>query len=459
MIYILFILSLIAYVFAPNNYSIVFCNLVLILFLFSVFVFYKKYLVKMGYVNFHVFFLISFFFVNYIYPNFIYPIDPEYFFMFGFDFDYKNISRGLALAQLAIISYMVGVISFRKNDSTTSRICNYSINTMLLSFVKLLLIISTVYIVYVIYSQATSDDGLIMIASSAVSIYIMVFTIYVLLNSEFNKENLFENRIFFLKSNAIVVFSIVLVAGFALWYGDRGIVIQIGLIMLFVYFDYVKKIALRYIFAMVLIGFILMTFISSTRNSENNMKDSGISNALNEGIGTLGDFTHLWEYGKDFIINSRNNYVSFEIVEETDFLYGKGYFPYLFSPIPRLPLLMTDLVYNSTPEELSTARIISLREGVDDWGLGTNAVGDVYMNFGALGVVCFFCFFGFLIRWLELDNNIYKKIAFLTVISMSLYLPRASLISVFEASRTVFILWILLKLFKVKKLENEDIIY
>lgn len=459
MIYILFIVSIFSYVFAPESYSYLFCSFELGLFIISVSFFLKKIIIGGNLVNFHVFFIISYFFVNYVYPIFIYPIDPEYFFMFSFEFNHNNIPRGLALCQVAIVSYMIGVLRYRKNEAKTQKSYNSFINIRLLTFLKFLLIVVTLYFIYIVYSQSNSQDVEAMIDHITVSIYMSILGIYLLLNCEFYKTNIFQNFKSFISHNTLIIISILLVSYFSLWYGDRGPVIQIGLMTLFVYSIYVNKIALRVIILLVAVGFVVMTFVSSTRGSENNLRNSNFSKTFTEGIDAFSTFTSLWDYGMDFIINSRSTYVAFEIVQENGFLYGKSYVPYLFVPVPGLPVLVTELLFNTSPEELSTARIISNKEGIYDWGLGTNSVGDIYMNFGVPGVITLFLFFGFFIRWVELGESLYLKIAYLTTMSLAVYYPRASLLTSFDIVRTIIILWILFKLFNKNKFKNENIIY
>ena len=140
-----------------------------------------------------------------------------------------------------------------------------------------------------------------------------------------------------------------------------------------------------------------------------------------------------------------------EIVDEKGYLYGKSYFPILFSPLPGLPTLLTEFIIGKTPKELSTAQIITDREGILYGGLGTNAVGDMYMNWGLLGIIVSFILFGIAIRWLELSTNIYMQLAFLLTIALAIYFPRASLFENFPTViRGVFILFILMSIFKSK---------
>lgn len=452
MLILLFIISLISYIVAPDTYSFAFCVYELILFLVSCFFFYRKISFPTGLVNFHFFFLFSFFFVNYIYPVFLYPIDAEYFFMFSFNFDENNISQGTALAQLAITSYMMGVSLYQPNTEEETGFDFSKITPAFATFLNVLFVLSTLMYIYSVLSTADSE---IVINYQVVVIYIGLLSLKLLLKAEIYKTDFAGNMWFFLQKYWFELISVVIVVLFSLWFGDRGPVLQIGLILLFIYTVYVKKLSAKTISVLIIAGFVVMSFIAYTRSTDSNLKDTGISGALDEGGSTFSSFVTVWDFAMDFIINNRALYVGYEIVDENGYLYGKSYFPYFFSALPGLPVLFTQAVFSKNPEDFSTAVIISEREGVYDWGLGTNAVADSYMNFGVIGVLLMFVAFGYLIRYLERSNNFYAKFLFLSVISYALYFPRTSLIIIAEPVRLVLFFWILILLFNYKVTTKE----
>jgi len=447
MLLLFFIVSLVSYIMAPDTYSFGFCVYELVFFLVTCFVFYRKMTFPTGMVNFHFFFLFSFFFVNYVYPVFLYPIDAEYFFMFSFNFDENNISKGTALAQLAITSYMLGTSIFVTKSEEKTSFDFSSVNPPLVTFLNLLFILATLMFMYSVLSTMDSE---IVINYQVVVLYIGILSLKLLLKAEIYKEDLSNNKWFFLKIYWFELISVSIVTLFSLWFGDRGPVLQIGLILLFIYTIYVKKLSVKTLTLLILSGFIVMSFISYTRSTDSNIKDTGLSGALDEGGDTFSSFVTIWDYAMDFIVNNRALYVGYEIVEENGYLYGKSYFPYLFSPVPGLPVLLTRTLFGQDPDKLSTSVIISEREGVYDWGLGTNAVADGFMNLGVVGVVLLFLAFGYLIRFLEQSSNFYAKFMFLLVISYALYFPRASLIIIAEPVRLVLFFWVLVLFFNYK---------
>lgn len=452
MLFLFFILSIFGYLFAPNSYSHIFCVFQLVFYLFTVFYFLKRTMKSTGVVSFYLFFLLSFLFVNFIYPVFIYPIDPEYFFMFSFGFDENWISKSTALAQLSITAFFLGV-SFVKKDATAVNLVFFDksyFNHAFISFINIVHFLSSFVFIYVTIDNASKNE--IMINYHAVFLYIGSLVINTLIKAEIYKTELKNIGFEVFYIYWLELLSVFFIVVFSLWFGDRGPVLQVGLIGLLIYVRYVSVISPKKLFMLIIVGFIVMTFISTTRgSSEMSIKDKGLGVALAEGSKTLLSFDTFWDFGMDFIINNRSLYVAQEIVDERGYLMGLSYFPYLFSPIPGLPLLVTNAVFDKAPDEFSTSKIISEREGVFIWGLGTNAVGDSFMNFGVFGTVFMFMLFGYLVRFLELSNNIYAKIMYMYVFSLALYYPRSSLIIVLEPLRLMLILWLLLQLFNQKK--------
>lgn len=452
MLFLFFILSIFGYLFAPNSYSHIFCVFQLVFYLFTVFYFLKNTKTTSGIVSFYSFFLLSYLFVNFIYPVFIYPIDPEYFYMFSFGFDENWISKSTALAQMSITAFFLGVSFVKKDTATVNQVFfdKSYFNHAFISFINIVHFLSSFVFIYVTIDNASKNE--IMINYHAVFLYIGSLVINTLIKAEIYKNDLKNIGFEIFYIYWLELLSAFFIVVFSLWFGDRGPVLQVGLIGLLIYVRYVKPVSYKRLSLLIIVGFIVMTFISSTRGSSDmSIKDKGLGVAVTEGSKTLLSFDTFWDFGMDFIINNRSLYVAKEIVDERGYLMGLSYFPYIFSPIPGLPMLITHAVFDKAPDEFSTARIISDREGVYVWGLGTNAVGDSYMNFGTIGLVFMFMLFGYLVRFLELSNNIYAKIMYVYVFSLALYYPRSSLIIVLEPLRLMLILWVLLQLFNQRK--------
>jgi len=194
----------------------------------------------------------------------------------------------------------------------------------------------------------------------------------------------------------------------------------------------------------------ILTFIAYARTRDDTLLNSenSLSVYLERGKEKMKVNSFL-DLGMDLIVNNRNLYVGIDYANTHGYSYGKDMFIYMFAAVPRLPIFMADLVFNSTPRELGSAYIIT-REALGPnptWGLGTNLIADIYMNFGLFGVIIFMFLLGVIIRKLQITiqtkSNILSLIVYLFLISFSLYLPRTAYFSPLR-----YVLWaILLYLF------------
>lgn len=454
---VIFFSSLLLYFVAPANYELSFCQIELLIFLVSAMFLIRRTLIDGNYFNFHFFFSVSFFFVNFAYPNFIYPLNPEYFWIFTYNFNHDIIPKALSLSQLAFSSYIIGVIGYdkiKKNKRSASTSSDAIISEQMVRFIKIIFKIMTVLFCSLVVVSGLSlgySDIVEVINDQLVTSYIIILAIYLLVNNTFHKDNIKGNIKEFFNVNRTILGSALIIIILSFWYGDRGPVLQVTFILFSIFTTQVRRLRLRLLLPIIALGFILMTFVSSTRTGVNNLRTGSISDVVSEGIYKFTTFDTIWDYSMDLIIAARSAYVSLEIVEEKGYLYGKSYFPILFSPIPGLPTLLTEFIIGKSPSELSTAQIITNREGIIYGGLGTNAVGDMYMNLGILGTIVSFILFGITIRWLEFLTTIYMHLAFLLTMALAIYFPRASLFENFPTViRGIIILFVLLNIFKSK---------
>lgn len=444
---------------APDRYSLPYCSSVFILFTISIVLFLRTTFKNKNYFNFHLFFFLSIFFTNFAYPIFIYPTDPEYFSIFTFAFDHNLISKGTALSQMAVISYIIGArLIIKHNDRKSYRtVFDYSFSPQLIKILLALNIIFTIIFmghVLFMFSAYPDEETL---NTQIVNICVVIFTITLLINNLAIKHEIANESLFFLEKNKLLIISAAVIVLFSIWFGDRGPAIQVFFILMLVYVTFVKKIKIRYLIPLVAFGLFLMTMISYTRGGDSNLKSGSLSNTFSEASKEMGAFGSFWNYGMDLIVNNRNLYVAMELADRRELLYGKSYFPYLTSPIPGLPSLLTKSVFNKTPEDLATSTIITKYTGLE-WGLGSNAVGDIYINFGSPGVIFIFFLFGLFIAKLELSNSIYGLLAFTLIFALVIYYPRSSLFEQLSlVIRGIMILWIIFKITnnptKIKKIK------
>lgn len=458
--FLFFVISILLYIFSPNIYSY---NYNLIVFTFfcisSLWFLYATF--DGNYFNFHVLFLISYFFVSFVYPVFLFPNNPEYFPVYKRSFDYNIITRATSLSLLGITSYFLGAVL------TKSKTPNNNFNYKILSpksVIQTLIIISFVLFMVVLYNSwdgivsgqfgATDGGQQYLLALFQISFEIALIIEIYNLNKQY--EGSLKLIIFNFNKQLLalgIIFSFLFIR-----VGDRGPVIQLFLILLALYATYIKRLSLKMFLVLIIAGMLSLTFIAYARTQHNVSieKNTTISSFLENGSDKI-KLNSFWDIGMDLIVNNRNLYVGMKYADENGLCFGKNMFSYLFAPIPIMPTFMSKLVFNSTPTELSSGHIITTKSKAN-YGLGTHLIADIYMSFGAFGVVFFMLFFGYFIRNIQLQseakNNIVYLFLYFIMISFSIYMPRAPYFTPLR-----FLFWTVLLYYFVQLIVQSIILY
>ena len=447
---VLFIISILLYLFSPDTYSLAYCNLLFIIYIASSILIIRHSISGKNYFNFHLLFLISFFFVNFVYPVSIYPISPYYFPVYRFEFDPNFITKATALALLASSSYNIGVaLQFgRKEKSKASPNTNFLtlqyllIPLLYILFFFLFLFGGTQLLKFQFGSTFHIPPGLLLFFQVSLGLSLVI---------AFYAKSYSGSILDFLKNYNKAILLILLLYCFTfLATGDRGPLIQIVLIAFVSFTMFVRPMKLRNFIIIVLSGMLFLTFISYARTETNqSATETGVT--ISKGMQYM-KLNSFYDIGMDLIVNNRNLYTGYEYVEKHGISYGKSMYHQLFSPFPKLPSLFTQLVFNSDPVDLSTARILT-KEYDAHYGLGTNMVIDLYMNFGVLGVIIFMFVLGFIASKFQREayysNNFNYIIAYVFLVALAIYMPRST---IFDPLRPIIWAILLYQFLKVLRL-------
>lgn len=409
------ILSIIIYLFSPDEYNFYLCLFILVLFIFSFISEVKRTYKSEGYLNFTTFFSISFLFVNFFYPVFIFPVNKDYFLVFSrFTFDENVINKSTALALIGYNSFIVGKnwVSHRLENNIQRFKVNFVFVYGFIKYSTWLFLFLLIFLARDGISKGSSDafftvEPSILVITQCLINLLIIFT--------------FSQRKSFINLFPAFIYSLIF-----LYVGDRGSIIQTGLVLLISYNLFVKRINGKYLISLIIVGAIIMTIISSIRGKEGTQKN--ISEV---------EFANYYDFAMDLIVNNRNLYAGYEYVQKYGINYGQGAIPYIFSPIPLLPSFISNTFFDKTPQELSSGMILT-NEAEATWGLGTNLIIDLYMQFSLLGVLLFMWVLGLIVNNLENINfnNFFKIICYIFLFSFSIYMPRSSM---FDAIR--YIAW------------------
>lgn len=429
--YLLFVVSLFLYIFAPQGYDYNFCLALLVLFITAAFYLVKDQSIRKNYLNFTLLFSISFLFVNFIYPVFIYSQNRYYFVVFErFYFNQAVINKATALALLGYMSFGLGQNLMKKRAVLHSRLkYNFSYLLPYIYYVVLALTVLSVFLLFFPAKEAIisrKSDAFSEVNSSLIVVSQCTITLLVVLNLLLKK----------LKIHLIIAWFYVLVF---LYVGDRGPAIQTVLTYILTYSIFIRRLSRKMIFVIVVLGFLSMTIISSIRT-----KEGGTIQLENIKV------DRFFDLGMDLIVTNRNLYAGYDYVQRNGLNYGMSTVYYLFSPVPLLPTIAANFFYDAEPKDLTTASVLTKAAGAN-YGLGTNLVIDIYMQYGTFGMIVVLALFGYLIRYLEefKMRNWYLFIVYVFLFSFSIYIARSSLFDAFRyISWTIILFFIIENFFK-----------
>lgn len=408
---IILLLTIVLYFLAPNNYDFFYCCILLILFGFSAYRAIKGSVVEHNYVNFTFFFTISFFFVNFFYPVFIFPFDKYYFLVFSrFKFNEDVITKATSLALVGYTSFVFGI----KSILSQKRSKNYQ-----RPYINEQVILNNSFKIYLIFSWAftgiiflIAKDGIVARSSDA---FFNIEPSLLVINQCF--INLLIICTFYLRKSFLNLSIVFIYIFIFIFVGDRGPAVQTSLVLLISYNIFYQKISRLKLFLSVLIGFVSLTIISSIRGKEGNTNN--LSSV---------QYNNYYDFAMDLIVNNRNLYAGYDYVDKYGLNYGTSSLPYIFAPIPKLPSLITTTFFDSTPQELSTGTILT-NDVNATWGLGTNLIIDIYMQFDIIGVISLMFGLGYFVTKLDLNvkNKLFSTICYIFIFSFSVYMTRSSL--------------------------------
>ena len=436
--YILLISSILLYLYSPHTYDYSICIGAFAIFVIGAVLGFIK-LRKIEFFGFNLLFSISFFGCCYIFPIFIYDIDDT-FSLFHHGYDYRVMTRATCLASIAYTSYLCGllykiksVICYKtKFPNEKVQIIDSSINpnsvaNISIAFFVLFIFLGGYDYLSNMYLGHANAGGLVAYAYVLISLIPILFS-YVF-NCSFSKRNI-----------------IICIAFFLLFLTAGSRTYPLGLLLGFFYIYTLQHKVPKYIILLLLIvGILAMSLLGATRGGQELESES-----------TVG----FWQFFLDLIVNNRNLFDSYSLVQ------NKGFVPtVLLGPILAvIPMSQTFfcLLTGTPSSEMTSAMYITIeRLGPEPpIGLGTNIVGDIYLGGGFLLVLCLFYLLGYLISKslyeVHIKKNIKWFIFYLTLVTNGIFICRGSFFLILRP-----FIWTLFIMYIVKKCKtgkNENII-
>lgn len=415
--------AVLLYIFAPQDYSFTFCNILHLSFLLeAIYLVWKDR--KNEKIGFNLLFSISFYFTNFVYPIFVYPFFPD-FSLFSFPFDDSVISQSTALAFLAYSVYGLG---YRVKPYRLSHEAFFQ-NNMGKSLPRIFILLSVCFFLLIIsvggleyfqdrYIENNMSENVLFQYSYLLLIPIVMLTCVATFYTKM--RTLFWGC--FLCSFFIA--SVILLSG------SRTFPLAVY-VLLFMSLSIRMRFTTPVIISFIFVGFVLMAFIGGMRGEDmfNSLSSSHIEKE--ESIGWLDN-------ASDLIINNRNLYVIYDFVQEHGITWGLSLLSTILAPIPMGQSVFVSL-FHIPSYMMGSASVTTFWEFGSNppLGLGTNVVGDTYLALGLPGTVVLFYALGYFICYVRkqtYQGHVVWGIVYLILTADAVYMCRSSF---FGSARTI----------------------
>lgn len=194
--------------------------------------------------------------------------------------------------------------------------------------------------------------------------------------------------------------------------GDRTPLIQIGMCYFSVFFLINKK---RMTFVKIILpmsmAVVFLYFLGNLRAIQGDFSIKKMEETSTMISDELGKRSIVFAVTYELSGVARSYHVIYNYTERNGTFYGLAFFDQILGVIPGLrPLLVYPLLGIENSDKFNTNKISTRELQRDDAGMGTTCCADIYINFGFVGTIIVFLFFGFLFKKfdLELYNSKYN---------------------------------------------------
>ncbi len=427
-VYITFLftlLSVFGVAFSPDVFDKQFCVMEMILFLFFGGLFLGHKIKRNGLICFDTFFMPSYLLINYAHAVFIYP-DDKFLPAFKFATHPEVMPYALAVAQLGIAMYMLASVTFEKignnrrdwkievSDMAVNRAAYFSVFACMGIFA------------FVFLTGRVQEWGHLYPRLIALIMCLMGLSWY------YQAQLLEEGErglSVLLKRNKLNILATALFTVSHLYIGSRSEVLLLIFMIMMIVNAYYVKIKLKVLLPAIVLGVILMGLLMITRVSDYSLLDVSLVESMEYGFKTLMESPNiLWMLLTDFVVNAKTLYEAIDYSNVNGYIYGISYIQYLFVFIPMGGSFFAKLVTGLPTEDLTSGFILS-HFAESTYGLGTNMIGDLYLNLTLVGVCVMMFVLGLILARVEFPKTKYQYFVYLSLFANSVFLVRADIFS------------------------------
>ncbi len=457
------IASFLLFFFAPEDYSLPFCIVCTVIFILHFYRVFKldNSLTKTGIMSFNLLFSLSAFAVVYMFPLLIYNSSMDYSFHALSIFSESAVNKVTALSTFGYSIYLASY-EYYLNKSLRQRFFTkiiIRISSSALMTSKVLAILSVLaFTANLLFFTRTVDSSH---NDLSVNTYIAeltkcFLTISLLCCCEKYKGHIKNSVAAFFRYALVPITCFLVVMLEYLYIGDRGFVIVGGLMLLFSYNHYVKRVRPLVVIPAALAAIVVMSLIGQLRKTDSSLREGGLTSFLSASREIVGSSNNSLDYISDLTAVSNVAYLEWDYSKSHELYKPERLIILLSNPLPMVPSLLSSLMYNDNVSSTSTGYAVtgyykSQISNAGDGGLGTQLVLDLYMSWRLIGLIIGMWLLGlFLGKANALKNdNIYYMLLLITFFGLVIYLPRSTVYANFRT-----IVWEILFIYSLTKVEK-----
>ena len=418
------IASLFAALFAPAAFDRPFLVAEMISFVLVSGLFMYQKINKHGIICFDMFFVPTFFLINYAHAVFIYPDDG---FLPAFRFATRGylIPYAVAVAQTGIACYFLFSSLFEKKNDPGLQIRRVETPVMVVNRIAYIVVVASLVIfAYVFLLSKFSEFTHLYPRLMTVILTLIAMSWYY--QAQMLDEGERGWRVM-LRRNKLNIFATLLFSLTQLALGSRGEVIFLMFLIMPIINTYYFRISFKMLLPFIVLGVIVMGLLMITRVSQYNLLQVSIVESVQYGVEALMESPNIfWMLLTDFVVNAKTLYESIDYTQANGIIWGRSYIVYLFVFIPFGGSVMTKFLTGFEAHEIFSGFILSLYAEAD-YGLGTNLIADLYLNFSLPGVIIMMSLLGIFLARFEKPTSKYGTFVYLSFFANCIYMVRADI--------------------------------
>ncbi|MEO8515905.1 MAG: O-antigen polymerase [Flavobacterium sp.] len=373
--------------------------------------------------------------------------------------DERVVVKGVIFSTIGLICFLMGykVFGDKVKISKASLVEKKQIGTKWMVFlagVSLLVFFATVNMLYLAGFYGAEEKGE---AATYASLFLELLFFAIMIQNCRNMilTNAIPNSLREYIAKQGYVFGIILVLYLlsVVMSGDRGPIMTFGLCYISGYFYVTKKtISLKKVLVFVFIGASVVSILGQARDLDKRLSFSEkIQMSLNDEKGDKKSFLPQTEElaGSVRTLHTTLTYIP----EKHDFLYGLFQVKQVLICVPFVSIFNPIIFKDSHIKYATSSNFITwINQGDYPYtGDGTTCMADFYFDFGLLGIIVGMFFFGYFIRYCELQfysgvlPSLFIHVFIIVYLCEALYIARSSVLYDLKSVVWVFILLIINK--------------